>query len=180
MFDLGKEIWKATRLTWTLGKPSALTLGMAALPAVAGWIVEGYVAWSGMWEPLIGWAAVLHSLLCVAWWTQGQMRDLVAGRESSRARRTVTTTGWIANRWGLAATRHVPAACFLLAAFFGTVATLEEAHIFLISVLCGLLGAIRCWTMNLNRRISVTRGLVKTILMTLLHGMVLTVWIACA
>ncbi|PWK05134.1 hypothetical protein [Tumebacillus permanentifrigoris] len=179
MFDLNKGNWIARRLSWRFGKPNAYTLAAAALPAVAGWLIEGYTAWSGMSEPLIGWAAVLHSLLCVAWWTQGQMRDIVVDRYLSRARRAQTVTGWIANRYGLAAIRHVPAACFLLAAFFGTVATLETAHVFFLSVLCGLLGAIRCWTVNLNRRSSVQRGLVKTILMTLAHGMLLTIWIAC-
>ncbi|MBL0388976.1 hypothetical protein JJB07_20480 [Tumebacillus sp. ITR2] len=168
---------RVRRTPWGFWRMSVWAVWLAALPSVGGWLLEVYLSWTRSWEPLIGWAVILHSLLCLAWWVQSRWSALAEGRERGRGSvRKESATGR-SKRWA-GASRQLPAGCFLLLVLLGTMATLQVAHVFLVTVLCGLLGAIRAWNVNVRSKKSIRRSRANTILMTVFHGLVLTVWIA--
>lgn len=150
---------------------------VTAFPAMVAFTLGSYFLLSDMWEPGVGWAALLHGLLSVSWLMQVHLRD-VAVRGRKQAREPLTTVAWVAQKFGKQAARHVPAGYFLLTAFVGTMATLQVAHVFFFTVLCALLGAFSAWNTNpvKSRKLTETQG--KMIVMTLAHGILLSLWVA--
>ena len=147
----------------------------AAFPAITACTLGTYYILTDGWEPVIGWAAVLHSMLCVAWLMQYHIGDLSTARKAAKQR---TTVAWAARKFGFEAARHVPAAYFLLTAFISTMATLRVTHIFLLTVVCALLGAFNSWNTNLHDVRNIAGNQLKMILMTVLHAMALALWMA--
>lgn len=147
---------------------------LAAFPAMLACTLGTYFLLTETWEPVIAWAAVLHSLLCVAWLMQVQLKEVTRGRWTRRR----TTVAFVAKKWGLPATRHLAASYFLLAAFVGTLATLRVSHVFFFTVLCALLGAFSAWNTHLERRQNIIDNQIKTVILTLLHGLMLSLWVA--
>ncbi|MCX7571897.1 hypothetical protein OS242_18295 [Tumebacillus sp. DT12] len=146
-----------------------------AFPAITACTLGTYYILTDAWEPVIGWAAVLHSLLCVAWLMQYHLGDLTTARKAEKQR---TTVAWAARKFGFEAARHVPAAYFLLTVLLGTMATLRVTHIFLLTVVCALLGAFNSWNTNLHDLRNVAGNQMKMITMTVLHAMALALWMA--
>lgn len=149
-----------------------LTEWLTVFPMMVASTLGTYFVLSSGWEPIIAWGAGLHALLSVAWLMQMHLRDVVA-QEGHR-----TTVAWVARRFGLESTRHVPAAYFLLTAFFGTLATLQVAHVFVLTVLCSLLGAISSWNTRLESVAKITEQYRKMIVMTVAHGVTVALWVA--
>lgn len=146
-----------------------------AFPAITACTLGTYYILTDAWEPVIGWAAVLHSLLCVAWLMQYHLGDLSIARKAEKQN---TTVAWAARKFGFEAARHVPAAYFLLTVLLGTMATLRVTHIFLLTVVCALLGAFNSWNTNLHDLRNVAGNQMKMITMTVLHAMALALWMA--
>ena len=149
-----------------------LTEWLTVFPAMVACTLGTYFVLSDGWEPILAWGAGLHALLSLAWLMQMHLRDVVAS-EGTR-----TTVSWVARRFGLEATRQVPAAYFLVAAFLGTVATLHVAHVFVLTVLCSLLGAISAWNADLGNVKKMTELYRKMIVMTMAHGVMVALWVA--
>ncbi|KEO81148.1 hypothetical protein [Tumebacillus flagellatus] len=175
MFEWMNGMDRVRRTPWGFWRMSIWAVWLAALPTVGGWLLEGYLAWTKSWEPHIGWAVVLHSLLCAAWRLQHRWSALATARERG-SKVLGRRIGVLRFADGVSTSRHLAAGCFLLLVLVGTTATLQVSHTFLISVLCGLLGAIRVWNVNIRSRKSIRRSLANTIWMTLFHGMILTGW----
>ena len=149
-----------------------LTEWLTVFPVMVASTLGTYFVLSEGWEQIIAWGAGLHALLSVAWLMQMHLRDVVA--EAGHH----TTVAWIARRIGLQATPHVPAAYFLLTAFFGTLATLQVAHVFVLTVLCSLLGAISSWNTRLDSVEKITEQYRKMIVMTMAHGVMVAFWVS--
>lgn len=155
----------------------ALSEWVTAFPAMMLCCFGTYYLLSDMLEPAIGWAALLHSLLSIAWLMQVQLKDIaVRGRRDPRE--VLTTVGWAAKRFGKLHARHVPAGYFLLTAFLATIATLQVNHVFLFTILCSLLGAFSAWNTNPLKMKKLTETQGKMITMTLIHGLLLSLWVA--
>jgi 1,4-dihydroxy-2-naphthoate polyprenyltransferase len=149
---------------------------LAAFPAIVLCTLGSYfVLTDAAWEPVIGWAAVLHSMLCVAWLMQYHLGDLASDRNLKEDKSTVA---WTARKFGVQAARHVPAGYFLLTAFVGMFATLQVAHLFLLTVVCSLLGAFNSWNTNLRDVRNIAGNQLRMIMMTVLHAAVMAMWVA--
>jgi 1,4-dihydroxy-2-naphthoate octaprenyltransferase len=143
---------------------------LATFPAVVACTLGTYFLLTDSWEPIVGIAAVLHSMLCVAWLVQGHLEAL-EGKE----REKTTTVAWVARRFGPGAARHVPAGYFLLTSFVGTLVTLKVAHVFLLTVLCSLLGAFHAWNTKPEQ---VADHQIRMLAVIVLHAVVLSLWVA--
>lgn len=151
---------------------------LVAFPAMVIGTLGTYFILSDGFDPVVGWAAVLHSLLMVAWLMQVQLGDVARGRGRKDQRLRLTTVAWVSQKFGAAATRHVPAAYFLLTAFVGLLATLEVTHVFLMTVFCSLLGAISSWNTNPRSKRKVTEAQLKMIVINVIHAVFVSVWVA--
>lgn len=140
---------------------------LAAFPAIVACTLGTYFLLTDAWEPIVGIAAVLHSMLCVAWLVQGHLGTLEAGK--------LTTTAWVARKFGVDAARHVPAGYFLLTSFVGTMVTLKVAHVFLLTVLCSLLGAFNAWNTKPEQ---VADHQIRMLIAVVVHAIVLSLWVA--
>jgi len=151
---------------------------LIAFPAMVIGTLGTYFVLSDGFDPVIAWAAVLHSLLMVAWLMQVQLGDVARGRVRKDQRPRLTTVAWVSQKFGAGATRHVPAAYFLLTTFIGLLATLEVTHVFLMTVFCSLLGAISSWNTNPRSKRKVTEAQLKMIVINVIHAVFVSVWVA--
>ncbi|TCP52632.1 hypothetical protein EV586_1082 [Tumebacillus sp. BK434] len=140
---------------------------LGAFPAIVACTLGTYFLLTDAWEPVVGIAAVLHSMLCVAWLVQGHLGALDTGR--------MTTAAWVAQKFGAAAARHVPAGYYLLTSFVGTIVTLQVAHVFLLTVLCSLLGAFNAWNTKPEQ---LADHQIRMLIAVVTHAIALSLWVA--
>ncbi|BCJ87464.1 prenyltransferase [Effusibacillus dendaii] len=144
---------------------------LAAFPAMAACTLGTYYILTGSVSVPVIWAAIIHSLLCVGWLMQHHTSDIDADWEAVPQK--ITTVAWIASRVGKSAVPNLTASYFLLATFVSILATLAVHKIFILSVLCSLLGASSARQTNPFNIANITFNQVKMILLTLIHALLL-------
>lgn len=167
-------IWSAVSYTsfpFRLSYVPLLGEWLAAFPAMIACTLGTYYELTGSLSVLIIWAAMIHSLLCVSWLMQHHLSDIDSDLQATP--RKLTTVAIVAFRWGKQTSRHVVAAYFLMSAFISIIATLSVHHLFVVSLITSLIGAIVAWNTNPYNIANITLNQVKMIALTIVHALML-------
>lgn len=144
---------------------------IAAFPAMVACTLGTYYELTGSISLPVFWAGIIHSLLCVSWLMQHHLSDIDSDLLATPKK--LTTVALFAERWGKETSRHVVSVYFLLATFVSIIATLSVHHLFLVSVISSLIGAVLAWNTNPYNIANITFNQVRMILVTIVHSIIL-------
>lgn len=167
-------IWAAISYTsppFRLSYVPLLGEWLAAFPAMVSCALGTYYEITGSFSMQIVLASVIHSLLCVSWLMQHHLSDIEPDLLATPKK--LTTVAYISERFGKRYAVHVTAGYFMLTAFISIIATLKVHHIFIVSVICSLFGAISAWNTNPFNIGNITFNQVRMIGLTVIHAIIL-------